>query len=257
MVTKMGQYQNMAWIYLSARARTSASIDRINIICKMSEVGCILFKMRTAVLVIPVLLGLVYGTFAQAEERECPTISVTGPAGITRPGEPIMFSVELTGAPLQDVIYTWTLSTGKVVEGQGSNAITMVYDRNGSSITASVEVAGLGEGCPSGASETLSYCEGPVPILVAEGFVPVASIDKARLNKLASELAVAPNTQGYLIEYFPSKTSQKAIDAKIRLTLQHLKKSVDETRITIVTDTASNAFTKYYIVPPGASNPTP
>src|SRR5688500_5828814 len=102
MVTKMGQYQNMAWVYLSAWARTSALIDRINIICKMSEVGCILFKMRTAVLVIGVLLS-VSGAFPQTHERKCPAIQVTGPAGVAGPGDRVKFSVELDGEVPQDV----------------------------------------------------------------------------------------------------------------------------------------------------------
>jgi len=211
--------------------------------------------MKLTVTVLGMLIATSVG-FAQNQEPECPTISMSGPAGITRPGDQMKFSLELNGSVPRDLQYKWAVSNGMIVEGQNTSGITVVNNRK-TSVTATVEITGLAEGCAIGASETVPYCEPVVAILVAEASTPVTQIDRARLNKLAAELAIAPNTQGYLIEYFPSKTSQKAIDAKIRLTLQHLKKSVDETRITIVTDTASNAFTKYYIVPPGASNPTP
>ena len=120
-----------------------------------------------------------------------------------------------------------------------------------------VEISGLGEGCPIEVSETVPYCEPVVAILVAEASTPVTTIDRARLHKLVAELADRPDNQGYLIEYFPPKTSQRAVDAKIQMVLRHLKKSVDEARITIVTETAEKPFTRYYVVPPGAENPAP
>jgi hypothetical protein len=183
---------------------------------------------------------------------------VTGPAGIPRSGEPVEFTVEVKGAaPWNPVQFKWTVSRGTIVNGQGTPTIAVPYELDGTSLIATVDVLGLPETCPSTASETISYCIGPVPVLVAEGSVKITAIDKARLDKLAAELADRPDSQGYLIEYFPPKTTQRAVDAKIQLVLRHLKKSVDEARITIVTETAEKPFTRYYVVPPGAMNPMP
>lgn len=225
----------------------------------MFWIGCILVAMRVAILSIWFLFVAVAVGFAQNEKPECPTINVYGPAGITPPGEPLKFTVELKGAIPDSVGYKWKLSTGKILEGQGTNAITMVYDRDGSPVSATVELSGLPDGCPNNATDTLFYDTLPVPELVAEGSTAVTSIDKVRLDKLAAELIANPGYQGYMIEYFPFRTNQKTIDSKIRSIRQHLKKSVDGSRITIVIDTDSSAkpMTRYYIVPPGAMNPTP
>jgi len=222
------------------------------------EIGVIIAAMKSAVFVILLIMVAALGSHAQ-DSTVCPTVQVTGPAGIHGPGEPVKFTADVKGAGLREVEHKWKVSQGKIVDGQGTNAITMVYDRdaNGTSITATVEVSGLPEGCPNGASEIITYCIPLVPILVAEGSIAVTSIDKVRLDKLAAELADRPDSQGYLIEYFPPKTSQQAVDAKIQLVIRHLKKSVDEARITIVTEFYEKPFTRYYIVPPGAENPAP
>jgi hypothetical protein len=229
------------------------------ILHKNGWIGCIFIAMRIAKLSIWTLLVAVSVGFAQSGKPDCPTINVYGPAGITPPGEPAKFTVELKGTIPDNVEYKWKLSTGKILEGQGTNAITMVYDRDGSPVSATVELSGLPDGCPNNATDTLFYDITPVPELVAEGSIAVTSIDKVRLDKLAAELIANPGYQGYMIEYFPSRTTEKTIDSKTRAIRQYLKKSIDESRITIVIDTDSSAkpMTRYYIVPPGAMNPTP
>lgn len=223
----------------------------------MHEIGCILATMRSAFRVIGIVLIAVSWTFAQAEGSECPTISMYGPAGIPVPGEPVKFGVELKGSVPSDVKYRWSVSRGKIVDGQDTTVITVIYERPASSVTATVEVLGLAEGCPNEVSKYAPYCEPAVAILVAEGSTLTTKIDKARLDKLASELAVNPGTQGYLIEYFPAKISQRTINAKLRLIRQYIKDLIEKERLTIVLYTAPEPFSKYYVVPPGATNPTP
>jgi hypothetical protein len=228
----------------------------MRILDEIREIGCILVAMRSAVLIIGLVLVATLEALGQPD-IVCPTVQVTGPAGIPRPGEPVKFTVEVKGAGPGAIEYKWAVSKGKIVDGQGTPTISVDYELNGSSLTATAEVLGLPETCASTVSETISYCILPVPTLVAEGSVPINAIDKARLDKLAAELADKPDSQGYLIEYFPPKTTQRAVDAKIQMVLRHLKKSVDEARITIVIETAEKPFTRYYVVPPGAENPAP
>ncbi len=57
--------------------------------------------------------------FAQANKTSpCPTISVTGPSGITQPNEPMIFGVSVSKeAENYKIVYEWAVSTGEIIEG--------------------------------------------------------------------------------------------------------------------------------------------
>lgn len=191
---------------------------------------------------------------------QCATVDVSGPAGITNPGDTMTFTANVT-AGTYDPTYNWTVSAGTIISGQGTPSITVqtTPDMAGSSVTATVDIGGAPTecSCPVSDSETAGVAPRPDPILVDEfGAMPNDDI-RGRLDTFFSELSNNPSNQGYIINY----GTPQQIAARERLIANHIRfRGQDPSRITIVNGGASPdgvPTTKLYRVPPGADNPTP
>ena len=191
---------------------------------------------------------------------ECPSVSVTGPAGITEPGQSMTFTANVSGGTQQGPItYNWSVSAGTISSGQGTPSITV--DTTGlsdTSVTATVDLGGLPPcNCPTTASETAGVGSRPTPQLIDEfGRLPNDDI-RGRLDTFFADLSNNPGQQGYIINY----GTPAQITARERLIRNHITfRSFDPSRITIVNGGASPSgepTTRLYRVPPGADNPTP
>lgn len=187
----------------------------------------------------------------------CPTISVSGPAGITNPGDTITFTAN---GGSSDTTYNWSVSAGTIESGQGTPSITVstTADMAGGNVTATVETGGTPAecNCPNTASETAGIATVPEARLI-DDFGDLRPDDvKARLDALFADLGNNPNDQGYVISY----GTDRQIAARERIIRQHIAfRRFDASRITIVRggDTGEGVRTKLYSVPPGAANPTP
>lgn len=96
--------------------------------------------------------------FGQSNDVKCPTISVIGPAGLTNPGDSLTFIANVSGGDaLQPTTYSWTISTGIIVSGQGTASIVVATTKEdaGVNITATVELEGFPAKCTKTASETV------------------------------------------------------------------------------------------------------
>lgn len=189
---------------------------------------------------------------------ECPSLSVTGPAGVTDPGEAMSFTANVTGGP--EVTYNWTVSGGTIESGQGTPSITVrtsMADAN-STITATVQLGGLDASCTctTEASDSGPVAPNPEAVLIDE-FGKLANDDiRARLDQFFIELQNNPSNQGYIINY----GTAREIQARERLIQNHITmRRVDRSRVTIVRggDLGTGVSTKLYRVPPGAENPNP
>jgi len=112
--------------------------------------------------------------------------------------------------------------------------------------------------CQKTSSETGSIAEKPRPRLFDEfGKLPDDEV-KARIQNLYIELGNNPGAQGYIINYGTDKEIT-ARERQIRKAIDFLKQ--DPSRITLVRGGANpngaGVWTKVWIVPPGADNPTP
>ncbi|MEO8648339.1 MAG: hypothetical protein ABI539_04155, partial [Acidobacteriota bacterium] len=191
---------------------------------------------------------------------ECPSLTVTGPAGITNPGETMTFTANVSGGSQQSITYNWSVSDGTIESGQGTPSITVraPLNENGGNITATVDLGGLDTGCdcPRTQSETAPFSGKPVSIQVNE-FDKMSNDDiRAQLDLFFNELSNNPNNQGYIINY----GSDRDITARERLITNHINfRRFDRSRITLVRggDTGVGVKTKLYRIPPGADNPTP
>jgi len=188
----------------------------------------------------------------------CPTVSISGPTGVTAPGDTMTFVVSVSG---QDVTYNWTVSNGQIQSGQGTSSIVVSTTREmaGSNVTATVELGGLQSGCGC----TTTYNE-TAPVASPPGIIDVEDISgplnadaiKARIDAWYIQLNNNPGAQGYILNY-GTPAEIKARRAQITKAIAFRK--YDQSRITFVDgpDTGTGIRTRFVIVPPGATPPAP
>jgi hypothetical protein len=190
---------------------------------------------------------------------DCATLSVSGPAGITAPGDAMTFTANVSGGSITPT-YNWSVSSGTIESGQGTSSITVRTDTSmaGGNVTATVDI-GPGPadcGCTTTASETAPVASNPESVLIDQfGKLPNDDI-RGRLDNFFSELQNNPNNTGYIINY----GTDREIAAREKLITNHIAfRKFDRSRITLVRggDTGDGASTKLYRIPPGAGNPTP
>ncbi len=190
---------------------------------------------------------------------ECPTLSVSGPAGITSPGGTMTFTANVSGGSQESVTYDWTVSAGEITSGQGTPSITVAVptEMAGGNITATVKLGGIDPncGCTTEASETAPVAPKATAELVDE-FGPLSNDDvRARVDNFFIQLQNNPNAQGYVINY----GTDRQIAARERLITNHINmRGYDRSRITFVRGgEGTGQNTKMFLVPPGADVPQP
>ncbi len=193
---------------------------------------------------------------------ECPAcagVSVSGPAGITNPGDNMTFTATASGA----TSYNWTVSRGTIVSGQGTPSITVSTSAAdaGQNVTATVDVA-FGDrpascpSCPTTASETAGVKEKPTPNIVDEFGKATDDDVKARVDNFFIQLNNNPAAQGYIINYGTAAQIKKR-RAQIMKAINFRK--YDASRVTFVDgpDNGGVENSKFYTVPAGAEAPRP
>jgi len=188
----------------------------------------------------------------------CPTApSITGPSGVTTPGQPMTFTATSSG----DVSYNWTVSAGTITSGQGTSSITVdTTGLAGQNVTASVTISGgtitPDCGCPTTASETASVQAKPAANLVDQYGKLTNDDVKARIDGFYTTLNNDPSSHGYIIIY-GTPAQIKAARAQIDKAIAFRK--YDPSRVTIVTGPpqGDEVQVKLYQVPSGAENPQP
>jgi hypothetical protein len=179
------------------------------------------------------LLASAVDVRAQSDKPDCPTISVTGPAGILQPGDLATFTVQIDNPQkFGHLEYEWTVEGGELVEGQGTDKIQVRFSDVHAKLTASLRIRGLPEGCANTASEIYQLaCILPVPVLLDEFGRLANDAIRTRLTKLFAVLEENPNNQGYVILYGTEsemKSSERSIFDGIGF------RRFDRSRITIV-----------------------
>jgi hypothetical protein len=191
---------------------------------------------------------------------ECPALSVSGPAGVTQPGDSMTFTANVSGGTAQNVTYNWTVSSGTITSGQGTPSITVGTDASmaNTTVTATVNIGlDVDCNCPKSADANGPIAPKPEAVLVDE-FGKLSNDEiRSRLDSFFAELSNNPTNQGYIINY----GTDKEIAARERLITNHIAfRNFDRGRITLVRGGASadgQPRTKLYRIPPGADNPNP
>ena len=187
---------------------------------------------------------------------ECVSIGVSGPSGVTNPGDSMTFTANVGGGG--DYTYTWTVSNGTITSGQGTPSITVATNRDmaGQNVTATVDVGGLCPECPRTASETAGILDTPKSTITDEfGSAPDDDV-KARVDNFYIQLNNNPTAQGYIINYGTAAEIKKR-RAQIMKAINFRK--YDASRVTFVDgpNNGTGINTKFYLVPAGADTPQP
>jgi len=188
---------------------------------------------------------------------------IQGPAGIVEPGGIATFTATLddSGQNYKPKIH-WTVSgNGKIVGGQGTLTINIQLDKApGGNVTATIAFEGLPKYCPTAGSAIAIWDAAPQPWLLDE-FSPIKDpkLDAAKVADITLNVKRNPNSQLLILIYFRSGTSASSQTKQITKLRSRLTKNseMDPSRITVVTTFSDPSRLKFYLVPPGASNPQP
>ncbi|MBA3634045.1 MAG: hypothetical protein H0W58_14730 [Acidobacteria bacterium] len=205
------------------------------------------------------VLAFCIGTLAQTNETSsCPTISVTGPAEIPKPNEPVILIASIgEGAEKFNPQYKWTVRGGQIVEGQGTLILNVLQNNSGESLSATIEVIGLPKQCGNTATESLMcITPAPRPIQIDEISEPISQIDKARIDKIITALEDEPNAQLYVIAGFRKDTPQRLITREEQEIRNYLTKAeIEKDRIALIRIFTEIELTQFWLVPAGANPP--
>jgi len=199
---------------------------------------------------------------AQTDQNaSCPTIDVSG-GGVTEPGEPMSFAVNVKGYDASKLSYNWSITTGKILNGQGTTTITVLKKKDDrQNLTVTVEVKGLPEICGLVTASETEPSGTPMPVSVLKdefGKLPNGEL-RSRINAFFLALAKEPNAQGYIINYGMNRD----IARREALFRNHISfRKYDASLITFVKGGANPTgqtgyYTKLWLVPPGAEAPKP
>ena len=189
--------------------------------------------------------------------ENCPTITVTGPAGVSMPYDPMTFRVSLTGDVPPKLTFHWDVTGGAIMGGQGTHLLQARYE-SVHNFKATVTVSGLPSGCPMIASEIL-HMTGPEPDPEHLGAINNAAylIDTALLKTIDESLTLNTNSQLYVWMYVGSSSERKVQSLKSRLLQQLAVTNINPSRITLMVSAAKARGAIFWHVPPGSPNPAP
>ncbi|MEO8573378.1 MAG: hypothetical protein ABI481_05370 [Pyrinomonadaceae bacterium] len=208
--------------------------------------------LRAAFLLSTIAL---FSTYAMAQS-DCPSISVNGPAGIVQVGELANYSVAIDLPPEGQLTlhYVWSVSAGTIVRGQGTTVIEVRQPTN-ESVTVTVEVRGLPQGCPNSATETAAGLMAPEAIRIGVLRSFEAGKYEEQLAGFIEELLANSNNQGYLFIDHKKTATKSDMARKEKIIIDALPSPFDRSRITFVRWEGGSGIAEFWRVPPAASNP--
>jgi hypothetical protein len=208
--------------------------------------------MKRTVWVLIFLLSVCACAVGQsAKSSECPTISVTGPAGIIKKGEIAYYTANI-GATKENynLELIWGIESGTIISGQGTTRIGVANVERPQTVT--LEVKGLPIGCPAKASEFGSWCPAPQAEKLDQFSEPPDQIDKIRIEGIAAAISNNPNAQLYI--FAPADVRVRMAIAE-RLSKAIPEHGIDVSRMTFVARESKSSMIQFWLVPPGATPP--
>ena len=216
--------------------------------------------LSTALALLALAASLVNG-YAARRVCNCPDIAVRC-ADTARVGDTLTFTVAVSNFDKNARLsYTWTVSAGTVLSGQGTPAIVVdTTGLNSQAVEATVEVKGLPASClqkASCASTVLGRIIGEP--LDEYGNIPFED-EKARLDNFAITLEEDPKAQGYLICYGGRVGRAGEASSRCERAKNYIAtvRGIAPSRLVIVNGGyMENLGVWLWIVPPGARPPAP
>ena len=190
----------------------------------------------------------------------CPDVSITCPTVIV-PDQPLTFSSNVSGGSTTVTpIYSWTVSAGTIIEGQGTPTIKVdTTGLAGQTVRATLSMDGYQLDCSASCAVQI-----PIPLPNPRKFDEFPDIarndEKARLDNYAIELQNDPTATAYVIVY-PGRAGRTGdVHRHTTRIVDYLVNSrgIDARRIvTLVGPTQDELMVKLWIGPQGARPPRP
>lgn len=197
-------------------------------------------------------------TKSEPSPSECPSISITAPAGVPNPNEPLYYFLDIKGELPEGAEIVWTTSSGQILTGQGTNKIG-IYNAEDTELKVSVEISGLPKQCPNTASEQANW----VIDLTSRQLVEIDN-EGFRLDKDAVKSAIEtaqenPDDFLFFIQYYRYDTDAFRLRQLEQELKEYLTKElkIKDPFFKFVTKQADKPLMKIYLVPPGAEDPNP
>lgn len=189
----------------------------------------------------------------------CPNVYITCPDSV-KAGEPVTFASTLTGGSGNGAsIFNWTVSAGRIIEGQGTDRIKVdTSGLAGQSLKATLTMGGYTIECSASCS-----IQFPVPLAcrMFDEYPDIARNDeKARLDNFAIELQADPTSTAYVIVSPGEHGRPGQVQTHSKGIVDYLVNSrgFDSSRIiTIVGPLRSGLMTGLWVCPQGTTPPTP
>src|SRR5690606_30196015 len=146
------------------------------------------------------------------------------PAGLTRPGETIIFALDPSRPDTEGLKFVWTVNAGIIEKGQGEEVLFVRTQPESavSSITAVLEVTGLPEGCQKTFAETVGIARGGTPPLIDEWGRIALNDERGRLDIVAAEWRANPKSVIVVILYRSQTESEANVKARSLRIKKHL-----------------------------------
>lgn len=196
-------------------------------------------------------------------------VNISAPPTYDIGGEPIRFTANVSDySGDNDPIYTWSVSAGTIMRGQGTNEIeveTTGVPEN-TQITATVAVdEGSGKPLPPGSTKSCHVVANATSVAkgrIYETYSGIAFDDvKARLDNYVIGLQRDPHSIAYVIYYSGSECRRKNQRTALgELSVKYMIESrgFDRSRIKLIDGgTSSMDWVELHVLPVGAKEPQP
>lgn len=201
---------------------------------------------------------LAIGLYAQ---KDCPNIEIMGPSSVVQKGEPMTFTAQIQDANERYIkSYNWTISNGKIIEGQGT--LTIKVDTNGLQDGETVEATltlGLDEflkDCGNSASEVGIIVVTPEARLFDRMKNPQCEERQARMDGFFVELQNQPDATGYIFT-FGSPRSVAKVEKAMRANIKWRNFPSDRMVFVNGGGRSKKPTIEFWVVPAGADIPEP
>ncbi len=195
----------------------------------------------------------------QPQPPVCPTVVIECPDRVEL-NQPLTFSSKVTGgSPNVAQIYNWTVSAGRIIDGQGTSTIHVdTTGLAGQTVTATLSMGGYNLDCSA-------TCLVPFPVPVErkkfDEFPAIARNDeKARLDNYAIELQNDPTSTAYVIVYPGQRGRPGDVQRHTTQIVDYLVNSrgISAQRIvTLVGPARDVLMVELWLCPQGAKPPAP
>lgn len=173
--------------------------------------------------IITSILMVVSAMAAQENNDLCPTIEVIEPARVTNPGDKMTFVAKLSRAD-SAFRFEWSVSpAGRLVEGQGTPAITVLATEPNANVISTVSVFGLPAGCDNVAKGVGRVA--PIPEL--ESLFEWENIsrneERVRLDIFFADVSDNPGFKGVLVFTGVPANKRNAKNSRLKFFIEYAR----------------------------------